>query len=306
MTDSVAAVVVTYNRKQLLIESLNALLAQTRPVDIIIVVDNGSTDGTPQLLKNGGYLENSSIEYFQLPENIGAAGGFHKGVKIGYKADYDWLWLMDDDAITAPNALEVLLDAADSHHYVYGTVPMSADGKLCWEVESVAQNSVSYKWWHELPDILDVSVHPFLGFMVSKTTIDMVGFPDPGFFIHGEDVDYSERIRKKGLGIKLVKYSKISHPVHESYEMNIPGKRIICYKVPVWKQYYNVRNRIVVAIRHRGIKLLTRTLPGSLVRLYGAIVREDRRMAHIWVFLAGTVDGLLGRMGRRHDKWHIN
>jgi GT2 family glycosyltransferase len=142
--------------------------------------------------------------------------------------------------------------------------------------------------------------------MVSKVTIDLVGLPDTGFFIHGEDVDYSERIRKKGLGIKLVKHSKINHPVHESYEMNIFGERIVCYKEPVWKQYYDVRNRIVVAIRHRDIKLLTRTLPGSVVRLYGAMVREDRRMAHVWAFLAGTVDGLLGRMGRRHDKWHIN
>jgi len=109
--EKIAAVVVTYNRKELLKECLDALLAQTYPVDSIILIDNASIDGTPEFLKEQGYLKNPKIDYVRLPENTGGAGGFHEGVKRGYKKGYDWLWLMDDDAIAQKNTLEELMDA---------------------------------------------------------------------------------------------------------------------------------------------------------------------------------------------------
>ncbi len=95
--DTVAAVLVTYNRKEFLSECLDGLLHQTRPVDRIILIDNASTDGTPEFLKQRGYLGNPVIDYVQMPDNTGGAGGFHEGVKRGYYAGYRWLWLMDDD-----------------------------------------------------------------------------------------------------------------------------------------------------------------------------------------------------------------
>src|SRR4028119_143552 len=99
MAETVAAVVVTYNRKQLLLECIDALLSQTRSLDKIILIDNACTDGTPEILREKGYLDNAYIDYMRLPENIGGAGGFHEGIKRGYEVGYDWLWLMDDDTI---------------------------------------------------------------------------------------------------------------------------------------------------------------------------------------------------------------
>jgi len=109
--EKIAAVVVTYNRKDLLKECLDALLNQTRPLDSIILIDNASTDGTPEFLKEKGYLDNPKIDYVRLPENTGGAGGFHEGVKRGYEKGYDWLWLMDDDALPEKSSLNNLLDA---------------------------------------------------------------------------------------------------------------------------------------------------------------------------------------------------
>lgn len=87
----VAAVVVTYNRKELLRECLQALLNQTRPLDEIIVVDNASTDGTDQMIPE----EFPQITHVRLPENIGGAGGFHEGMKLAYEKGHDWIWVMD-------------------------------------------------------------------------------------------------------------------------------------------------------------------------------------------------------------------
>lgn len=85
----VAAVVVTYNRKELLRECLNALLNQTRPLDEIIVIDNASTDGTQEMIAK----EFPYITYVLMSENIGGAGGFHEGMKLAYEKGYDWIWV---------------------------------------------------------------------------------------------------------------------------------------------------------------------------------------------------------------------
>lgn len=71
---SVAAVVVTFNRKELLCECLDGLLAQTLPPARIVLVDNASTDGTAGLLAEKGYLERGLIQYIRLPVNSGQAG----------------------------------------------------------------------------------------------------------------------------------------------------------------------------------------------------------------------------------------
>jgi rhamnopyranosyl-N-acetylglucosaminyl-diphospho-decaprenol beta-1,3/1,4-galactofuranosyltransferase len=125
--------VVTYNRKNLLLECLEAIRKQTRPVDAIYIIDNASTDGTPKVLKENGYIlelppfnlsepyeiehkisnlvngNHINIFYVRMHENTGSAGGFYEGVKRGYERGYDWLWLMDDDAEPKEDALENLL-----------------------------------------------------------------------------------------------------------------------------------------------------------------------------------------------------
>ena len=106
MGERVCAVIVTYNRKALLKECLEAVLAQTRPPDHVLVVDNASTDGTAEMLRE----EFPQVEVLRLPENQGGAGGFHEGMKRAYEEGFDWLWLMDDDTIPRPEALEALLE----------------------------------------------------------------------------------------------------------------------------------------------------------------------------------------------------
>ena len=103
--ETICAVVVTYNRKNLLLECLDGIRKQTRPVDAIYIIDNASTDGTPEILKGNGYIpelpplnllepyeiehqvnnlvDGNSIKifYVRMHENTGGAGGFYEGVK---------------------------------------------------------------------------------------------------------------------------------------------------------------------------------------------------------------------------------
>lgn len=129
MTERVAAVVVTYNRKAMLDKCLSGLLAQTSPLDRIIVVDNASTDGTAEMFAASGAWENPIVEYCRLAENGGGNGGFYEGVKRAYEENYDWVWLMDDDAVPQPDALRELLNSSEAADILVST-QMDSRGRM--------------------------------------------------------------------------------------------------------------------------------------------------------------------------------
>ena len=100
------AVVVTYNRRPLLLEALAAVHAQSRAPDAVIVVDNASTDGTAAAVRS----RYPSVRLAELARNTGGAGGFACGLALALSAPADLVWLMDDDTVPGPGALRALLD----------------------------------------------------------------------------------------------------------------------------------------------------------------------------------------------------
>src|SRR3954447_17496153 len=107
----VIAVLVTYNRRELLVECLEAIARQTHPVSRVVLVDNASTDGTVEHVLASGVAERLAIDLVQLTRNGGGAEGFHYGVRTALEGESDWLWLMDDDCEPADDCLERLLEA---------------------------------------------------------------------------------------------------------------------------------------------------------------------------------------------------
>jgi rhamnopyranosyl-N-acetylglucosaminyl-diphospho-decaprenol beta-1,3/1,4-galactofuranosyltransferase len=110
----VTAVVVTWNRRQLLLESLAALAAQDRPADAVIVVDNASTDGAAGAVRE----RFPGVHLAVLPRNTGGAGGFAYGMALalrGTGGPADLIWLMDDDTVPEPGALAALLAARERY-----------------------------------------------------------------------------------------------------------------------------------------------------------------------------------------------
>jgi len=130
----VAAVVVTYNRHELLLQCLDALSRQTQPLSAVFLVDNASTDGTSCVLRDHGYIAELPPEsvgqpyeivqestpqqkqafadfyYVRMPDNGGGAAGFCEGMQRAMAHGYDWIWLLDDDGKPHADALANLLD----------------------------------------------------------------------------------------------------------------------------------------------------------------------------------------------------
>jgi GT2 family glycosyltransferase len=295
---SATAVVVTYNRKGLLRRCLDSLLEQTLKPARIVIIDNASTDGTADDLRQHGYFDNPLITYRRLEHNTGGAGGFHEGVRVAAELDSPWLWLMDDDAYTDKNALAALRDAIDSEEDIYASTAVfeTTEGlALCFPAALVSAPAV--RRHAELDEVSQVAAVPFLGFMVSKKTIARIGLPDKDLFISCDDVEYASRLKHIGRRVLLVKRSLIYHPQAGLYSVRFLGRSFFCLVLPPWRRYYDVRNRILVARKHFGGKLWYQTLPGLLVRLAANLAHEKDRAGQLGAYGKGIWHGLRGKRG---------
>ena len=106
MSETVA-IIVTFNRKAMLLACLEAVAGQTAACDVL-VVDNASTDGTADAVRP---RLREGFSYVNTGANLGGAGGFAFGIAEALRRGYGRLWIMDDDVIPAPDALERLLEA---------------------------------------------------------------------------------------------------------------------------------------------------------------------------------------------------
>ena len=190
--NSVAAVLVTFNRKVLLCECLDALLAQSVAVDRIVLIDNASSDGTADLLREKGYLENQIIDYLRLPANGGGAGGFHEGVKRAYDAGFTWLWLMDDDVAPMPRALEQMLLHQDVSQCLQACKVFDDGTSENWERWAFIGRSGRREASPEPPDraVITAESGCFEGMLIHRNIVAKIGLPDKRFFLGADDVAY--------------------------------------------------------------------------------------------------------------------
>ena len=223
MSHKTAAVVVTFNRKSLLVRCLDSLQQQTKTVDKIIVIDNASSDGTSDLLKDKGYLSNSQIDYVQLPTNTGGAGGFHEGMKQAHAAGYDWLWLMDDDGYPAPDCLEKLLAASDRFDVIGSTVLSTEDSeKLALKLRVLdTQGNFAIRQYIQTYEQLLASATEgvYLGFanffngvLINRSVVEKVGYVQKELFIWGDEYEYFIRIKKSDYKIATQTDAFYYHP----------------------------------------------------------------------------------------------
>ena len=130
--NKVAAVVVTYNRIELLKECIKALQQQIYTCDILIV-DNASTDGTEEYI-NKIKKDYDNLHYKNTGDNIGGAGGFNFGMRWAVEAGYEYVWVMDDDCLPYADALEKLIETDETLKGNYGWLASAVlwkDGHEC-------------------------------------------------------------------------------------------------------------------------------------------------------------------------------
>ena len=218
---SICAVVVTFNRKALLLNCLNALKAQTHPLTHIVVIDNASTDGTADFLGEHGWTNNDVFTLITLPENMGGAGGFHEGIKYAFEQGFDYIWLMDDDGVPANDCLARLFPFATENNYLGPLVlDIKQPNKFCFPIRLPSTlkrlDTLADLKALEIKEKIDGIVIPFNGILLSSKVVEKVGFPLKEYFIWGDDMEYTARMKKYGVEIASIVDAYFYHPKDES------------------------------------------------------------------------------------------
>lgn len=292
---NIAAVVLTYNRRDLVEECLKAILAQTIAVARIVVIDNGSSDGTTEMLTRDWA---DRIELHVLPKNIGAAGGFNTGIRMAYRSQADGIWVMDDDVIPDPDALEKLLDAdtllrereidppflVSTARTPTGTVTNVPDIDL-------SRNSLSYQNWPELLEhcLVPVRRATFVSILMPRATLDQFGLPIASMFIWGEDTEYTTRVTRERAGY-LVGNSKAVHVRQLDGKLDI---RTEVNPTRIGYHYYFLRNQAYNVRRYQSKGAFFRHVARQGKLAAKLLLSGQTEKARI--VATGTVSGMLFR-----------
>lgn len=207
----IAAVIVTYNRLNYLKDCIDALRKQTYKNYEIIIINNGSTDGTTEWLAS----EKNLIVINQ--DNCGGAGGFYAGMKYMYDNKFDALWMMDDDGLPAYNQLEELVKISNKYNIDFANalvINRDNHNMLC---DGNKYHPQEYKDIKFIPNI----VKPFNGTFIKGHVIEKIGLIKKEMFIWGDEREYTARVKQAGFTIGTIPSAIHYHPLLKGDSHNI-------------------------------------------------------------------------------------
>ena len=299
----ITAVVVSYNRKELLIRCIEHLRKQTVSLDNIIVVNNGSTDGTETWLNCQTDLD------VIHQENVGGSGGFYRGIQYAYDGGYDWIWCMDDDVYPESNCLELLLKQDDDKVGILCPLRRQ-EGKLflteirkfnldnpfkSLHIDMLTQKDVNDT------DFIIIEGIAFEGPLIKREVVGSIGLPNKDLFLLYDDSDYGYRAVLAGYQIRLVTKAVL---YKELFFAN--DNRVIQVQKGKWKLYYHIRNTVYFN-RQYGHNAFVRTIrPLAVLLQYESYVLKNilfnkkYEMSDLTTFFHAYSDGLNGKLGKRY------
>jgi GT2 family glycosyltransferase len=320
-------VIVTYNRRTLLQECIDCVLAQSVPFSNIIVVNNCSTDGTKE------YLDSLHVPggiFLHEEENLGGAGGFYEGMKVAADLDLDWVLIIDDDAMIAADYMEILLREAG----VFGGAALSSGVKQTANLPKdtlgdVRPHALAGSVWTDgkldlthrrriasrtffverpVPEKAYGQSHfscdcaTFCGLVLDGSTLGTIGLPKKDYFIWMDDTEYCLRLAPFG-GITVVPAARLEHKT----KLADPDQGLLMRTT--WRHYYGYRNRLDTAGRHFGRRgTLGVSLEYHILSLCSRILMLRKSTRQKGAFNVDMIrdalrDGKTGKLGM-NSKYH--
>lgn len=237
--EKIAAVVVTYNRLNLVKKTINSLRRQSHRLDKIIVVDNNATDGT------GEWLDSQEDLYVIHQDNVGGSGGFYRGIQEAYQMGFDWIWCMDDDVFPRKDCLEFLL--RDNSPLNGIICPRRVINNIPFQGEYTKLNlSNWFKSFHEeitptefyqLGKPFEIMGMAFEGPLINRKVVKKIGLPNKDLFIFFDDTEYSVRAIQNGFTVILE-----PNAILDKENFFINKTRMEMRQANSWKLYYEIRN----------------------------------------------------------------
>jgi GT2 family glycosyltransferase len=267
----VGAVVLTYDAPASVQRCVAAIRNQTTAPARIVVVDNAS----PRRVDTTALGDHTEV--LRLPENVGPAGGYAAGLHAFLASDAEWAWLIDDDCVPDPGALEAQLAVTRD----------GIDVVLASMIDSDTATNTNTQGW--------------CGVLIARKVIEQVGVPNADLFWWTEDTEYLQwRIPRAGFVVGRCHDARV-----------IVTRSRSSSDKPPWKYYYEARNQVHYRLhtqqpgagpapRHLSRRVRRWRALRAVTRLAGrALARErSRRAEKLSMVARGTLDGLRGRLGK--------
>lgn len=246
---SIAAVIVTHHRAELLQHSLRVVAEQTRPVQHIIVVDNGNEIRVKELLED---IAGDRGVYLPSRHNLGGGGGFAYGFLTALALGADAVWCADDDGRPeGPEVLANLLDCA-RRHQLDAVSPVVCTLEEPERLAFPLRRGLEWRRYRqELTDpknpegdVLMGIASLFNGALFSAQTLDRIGVPDLRLFIRGDEVEYHRRLVRSGQRFGTCLTTAYLHPDGaEEFKPILGGRMHTQYPDNEVKRFFTYRNR---------------------------------------------------------------
>lgn len=291
------AIILAWNRPDLLRDCLSSLGAQDYPNCSVLIVDNGSGDGLPDIVRS----RCPQVDVVTNSSNLGYAGGNNKGIQCALRRPFDYVWLLNEDVVVSSDALSSLVACAalfPLSGFFGPKVYMREDPKRLLTAGGTLKRGVE----PTLRGLGQMDVGQFdmiekvdfvsgCALLVRRSAIESVGLLDERFFLYHEDIDWCFRGKRLGFTTIFVPEAKVWHPDTRNRDENAADVT-----------YYIARNSLLFVAKHglgkkvfgRLLLTYTRTLLSWSFRPKWRGKRELRN-----ALLQSIVDYLSGRTGER-------
>ena len=218
----VYGVTLNFNRREDTLVCLSSLTRLDYPNLRLLLVDNGSSDGTPEEVRR----RIPDVEIIVNPTNLGFGAGFNVGIRYALASGAELVLVLNNDTWCEPSMLELLVGAMDdprigavSPLIYYGDDPgrvWSAGGNchpltLEWTDKRRGQR-VTADWFSSLERDYLVGC----AMLLRRELLEGVGLFDEGFFMYYEDSDLSLRARRAGFRLQVLRDARMWHKVAAS------------------------------------------------------------------------------------------
>lgn len=286
--NKILAVVVTYNRIELLKECLSALFSQSKKDFDVLVVNNASSDGTAEYLST---LDIGNLYFINKDVNDGGAGGFCDGMQYAVSNNYEYVWAMDDDTIPTVSALSSLWQASEFYNGEYGFLAsrsLFTDGTLavmnnCLLPNGKTTESIDFSIQKDYFEILTAT---FVSLFVKTDIIKKYGLPVRELYLWSDDTEFTSRISKQEK-CYFVPSSIVIHKMAKNEKPDL----VTLSRERFDRMILNIRNRYYIARRDGFVKKL-RFFARHFILLVRIVFKsKDLKMERIKTLFKGVYAG---------------
>lgn len=277
------------------IECINSCLKLAYPNYRILIIDNGSSDNSEEILKK----QFPNLEIIQTGSNLGFAGGNNVGIRQALKEGADYVWLLNNDTVVDSNALTELVKVAESDETIgiVGSKIYFLDlPNIIWSAGSIFDQVSLTPYFvgygqedrGQFDEIREVEMIVGCSLMLKRSAIERTGLMDERFYLQHEESDWCWRIKKNGYKIYFVPRSVVRHKVSQSIVLGSTRQH-----------YYSDRNALLFLAKHKPLLLFKRIFQ-EIRRIYWNYcsrnyLRAEWQLIALWDFLSckfGHKEGL--------------